>query len=672
MSALPCTAAAAFVLLALSGFAPAADLALDVTLDPVSRRFDAVAEMIAPGELAFTLHDSLSVRRATVDGRPAKIAAVPFHRNSNAWRIPAPAGAKLRIEYAGTLPELDRALDHRKVLGGVAPMASAAGSFLPAGSGWYPRPRGAFSYTVHLSLPAGQRGLVPGALVEETVPRAGDSRYRARYGFAQAAEGIDLMAGPYVVREKTVRRDGAEPLRLRTYFYRELETLADAYLEDSARYIALYSREIGAYPFASFSIVASPLPTGFGMPTLTYIGAQVLKLPFIRATSLGHEVLHNWWGNGVHVDHAKGNWSEGLTTFMADYHYREQESAAAAKDTRLAWLRDFAAIPEGAHQPLSAFRSRTHGAEAAVGYGKSAMLFFMLRDVIGEDAFRRSIQRFWLKHRFTAASWDDLEAAFAEVSGKQLGSFFRQWLQRSGGPEIVVAEARAKERDRKTTLSLTLEQKSPPYTLDVPVEMVSKDKTEVRYVRIDRERTTTELEVDALPDGIRLDPDFRLWRRLSANELPPILREWIISRAPGVVIASTDTAVRSAAESVAQSFFESRSREIPAAQMKNLAGPVLLIGLHGAVDDTLAALRLPPRPASLSGSGSAQVWTIDNREAGVRLAVVSARDEASLRALSRPLPHYGSQSYLSFEGAKLLTRGVWPAQAPVVRVVREP
>lgn len=77
-------------------------------------------------------------------------------------------------------------------------------------------------------------------------------------------------------------------------------------------------------------VVASPLPTGFGMPKLTYLGADVLRLPFIRKTSLGHEILHNWWRNGVYVDYTRGNWSEGLTTFMADYAYKEDESAAAA------------------------------------------------------------------------------------------------------------------------------------------------------------------------------------------------------------------------------------------------------------------------------------------------------------------------------------------------------
>ena len=181
--------------------------------------------------------------------------------------------------------------------------------------------------------------------------------------------------------------------------------LADAYLRDSARYIAHYSERIGAYPFTEFSVVASPLPTGFGMPTLTYLGEQVLCLPFIRASSLGHEVLHNWWGNGVQVDYASGNWSEGLTTFMADYAYKEEQSAAAAREMRLGWLRDFAALPADAHQALAEFRSRTHGAAAAVGYGKAAMVFVMLRDLIGEEAFAHGIRSFWAQNRFRIAGW---------------------------------------------------------------------------------------------------------------------------------------------------------------------------------------------------------------------------------------------------------------------------
>jgi hypothetical protein len=48
--------------------------------------------------------------------------------------------------------------------------------------------------------------------------------------------------------------------------------------------------------------------------------------------------------------------------------------------------------------------------------------------------------------------------------------------------------------------------------------------------------------------------------------------------------------------------------------------------------------------------------------------VVSARDVAALQALARPLPHYGRQSWLVFEGSKAVDRGIWPDAALSVPV----
>jgi aminopeptidase N len=649
----------------------AAHLKLDVQLDPDSRRFEGVAEIDTGGDLVFPLHESLAVRNASANGEPLN-ASLSGKGELREWRIKAPSGAMVRIEYGGILPALDRALDHRGVLKALVPMASNAGTFLSASSGWYPQPAGLFSYSVTLALPGSQRGLVAGRLASETPPDTAQEHYRARFDFDAPTDAVDLMAGPYVVREKWVDRAGAKPVRLRTYFFKDLEPLADGYLTDSARYIERYSKAIGAYPFEMFSVVASPLPTGFGMPTLTYLGAQVLKLPFIRATSLGHEVLHNWWGNGVYADYAHGNWSEGLTTFMADYAYKEQESATAAREMRQSWLRDFAAVPADAQRPLTAFRSRSHGgAEAAVGYGKAAMVFFMLRDTIGDERFERGIRAFWEKHRFRTASWADLQSSFEEASGQRLDRFFRQWVRRAGGPRATIAQARAKRSGSGVVLTLTIDQTSPAYALRLPVEIGYGPKSETRTVNVDSERQVVTVQMNDMPDVVRLDPDLRVWRMLDRAELPPILRQWIVARAPQLVVAAGARDVWQAANSVARTFFESAPQEVNAAQLGESQEPVLVAGLHRDVDALLVANGLPPRPQVFDGRGTAEVWTIAQTGKGPPVAVISARDAASLAAVSRALPHYGAQSYLVFNGAQVIGRGVWPTRTPVVKVAKK-
>ena len=402
-------------------------LELDVRLDPNTREFEATATLRDEKDLrGFRLGQDYAIVAFKLDGKPAE---------SRRWRngFPLPAGTRqIEVTYRATLKPTP-SLDHREVLAQRGGTASAEGSFLPASAGWYPDPGVLFSYRATLNLPAGQKGLVPGDLREEADTPAG---YRAVFDFPQPADGIDLMAGPYVLGERPLAL-GKRSIRLRTWFHPGLEEFSQPYLDDAARYIERYAALIGDYPFGMFSIVSSPTPTGYGMPGLTYLGREVIKLPFIRATSLGHEVLHNWWGNGVYPDWQGGNWSEGLTTFLADYAYKEDEGEHAAREMRIGWLRDYAAVPPGEDFALKDFTARHHGIASIIGYNKAAMVFLMLRDKIGRDAFERGLRLLWERKRFRTASWNDLEAAFSAAAGQPLAAFFRQWVTQAGAPPFT-------------------------------------------------------------------------------------------------------------------------------------------------------------------------------------------------------------------------------------------
>ena len=72
----------------------------------------------------------------------------------------------------------------------------------------------------------------------------------------------------------------------------------------------------------------------------------------------------------------------------------------------------------------------------------------------------------------------------------------------------------------------------------------------------------------------------------------------------------------------------------------------------------------------LAGKGTARVWTA-RTDAGAGVLVIAADDRAALEALMRPLPHYGRQSYLVFQGREAVERGVWPSgDSPLRRAVK--
>ena len=181
----------------------APDLALDVVLDPESRRLEVAAEVRpAQRDFEFVLHETLQPGHASIDGRAVRVRPAGQRDGWRAWRVEVPQGATLKLNYAGTLPALERERDHRGVLQGMPPMASPEGSYLPAGAGWYPRPAALFSYRVSLSVKGGQRALVAGRLEDESLPATPADPYGARFAFDQPTDGIDLMAGPWSVRER--------------------------------------------------------------------------------------------------------------------------------------------------------------------------------------------------------------------------------------------------------------------------------------------------------------------------------------------------------------------------------------------------------------------------------------------------------------------------------------
>jgi len=670
----------------LAAAPPAAPVDYDMTvqLDPNTRSLHGHAriEVAAGTPLAVALQRRYVIDSFTVDGRPAP--AAQMRPQLAVFALGHATGRRrLDISWHGTLDALDTSLNPRQAVVQSTAASGAQGSFLPAADHWYPMVEDVpHSYRVSLQLPAGQRGLVPGELTDE---RDGPDGYEARFTFTAPGQGIDLMAGPYRVEERFIA--GVEgKLRLRTYFHAAIADLAGGYLDAAAGYLALYERRIGAYPFGQFSIVSSPTPTGFGMPSLTYLGIDVLRLPFIRSTSLGHEILHNWWGNGVYPDYGRGNWSEGLTTFMADYAYRESSGEAAARLARLEWLRDFAVLPQSEDQPLAHFVSRAHDSAQVIGYGKAAMLFFMLRDLIGTAAFDAATRDLWRSFRFKTASWDDLRRVFEKASSRPLDAFFNQWVKRPGAPSLRVICARlaaaasgsafagsaspaaaaaspgtaspaaaVASAGSASPLALTLAQSPPPWRLRLPLSLEAADGAHPAVVEMAQEQQSFALAAAGATRDIEVDPDFRIFRRLDEREVPPILRRMMVDPRTQVIVASGDAEVRQTAAGLARALMESprfddTARPRPGASL-------VVLGLTAEVAHWLSEHGQAPLPVDLLRKGDAFAWSAPLPANG-EIVAVAGRDVEALRLLSRPLPHYGGRSYVIFEHGKQVDSGL--------------
>jgi len=397
---------------------------------------------------------------------------------------------------------------------GVNGVITTRGTFLGDGAGWYPAPSSTpQNRSVRVAAPAGTEAVTAGRRVSRGT-RGGVTH--SSWEEVRPVGGLSLCAGPYRIEERRVA--GVE---LYTYFYPDNASLSARYLDAAARYLTYYGDLFGPYPFEKFAVVENFFPTGYGFPSFTLLGSSIIRLPFIIDTSFPHEIAHSWWGNAVQVDQSEGNWSEGLVTYLADYLLKERRSDTEGQEYRRQLLADYAALVAADNDfPLSGFTSRVDPASRAIGYGKGAMVFHMIRNEIGDRAFFSALREICRERLYQSATWGDFVRAFSRSSGRDLSSFMNQWLTRPGGPRFVLSNVTRLREDSGWTVSGTVVQSPPFYGLRLPIRLETDGQPVRKFLPVTRGLTPFTISSPGEPRRLFLDPDAEGFRVLAPDEIP--------------------------------------------------------------------------------------------------------------------------------------------------------
>ena len=458
--------------------------------------------------------------------------------------------------------------------------------------------------------------------------------------------------------------------------------LANKYLETTAQYMEMYQDLLGPYPYSKFALVENFWETGYGMPSFTLLGPQVIRFPFILHSSYPHELLHNWWGNGVFVDFSTGNWCEGLTTYMADHLIAEQRGTG--DDYRRSTLQGYTDyVTEDNEFPLREFVSRSNASSSSIGYGKTAMIWDMLRADVGDVAFKQAFQKFYRDNKFRRAGFDDIRLAFEAVTGRDLAAFFDQWVNRTGAPELSIGSVRSDATPDGFAVQLRLKQEQPgeAYALRVPVVVYTATEALTEMVTMNGKDQEFTIPVSGEPLRVAVDPQFNLMRRLDYREIPPSMSKMFGATRTLMLLPSGAGADELARyEALADIWkggqgeaFEVRMdadvEELPADRS------IWVLGLNNrwrsAVETGLQVYDAEIGDASVrfgteTGDPASNSLVVVLRHPGnadLAMTWVTVHDQAAVAGLARKLPHYGKYSYLGFTGAEPtnVLKGQWPA-----------
>jgi hypothetical protein len=641
--------------------------------------------------VVFSLHAGLAPERTSPGAPLSPAQGGPAAPPEGDARVPlerfavklAPGERSFTIRYGGRIfhPVETGGEEYARKSADTPGLVSKDGVLLSGSTEWLPRVSSDLvAFTVEARVPPGWDVVSQGGRTRNERDATGQV---VRWECPVPQEEVFLVAGRWTERSRQ-----AGKVLFQTYLREDDAALADRYLDAGAEYVALYERLIGAYPYPKFALVENFWETGFGMPSFTLLGPAVIRLPFIVRTSYPHEILHNWWGNGVFVDPRRGNWSEGLTAYLADHLLEEREGRGAEyRRTALQRFADY--VTEKKDFPVTEFRARHGSVTQAVGYDKVLMLFHMLRERMGDERFVRALRGFWEANRFREASFGDVQRAMEAAAGEDLSRFFSQWLDRPGAPALRIEAAQVVERGGGRAVEIALAQTQPgePYVLDVPIYLtLPSSRTAVRRtVRMAEARQVISLPVEEAPVRVDVDPEFDVFRRLDPAEVPPALSGFLGAQARTIVLPSgAPPALREGYAALAESFRREGTQIVSDAALPRLppGRSVLVVGwenrLRPAVSEALAPLGAALGDHELrSGatvlpraSRSVVVAARSPADPAQVIAFVGADHAAALAGLARKLPHYGKYGLLGFEGDEPanVAKATWPALASPMAV----
>ena len=615
--------------------------------------------------------DSDATNEEPVASRLSRTLAVQLPRASN----PAEA-MSVSVSYRGAIHDAPTASPGLRF---VRPDRTRGyigeeGVYLTAETFWYPHVMGSLaSFHVRATVPKGWRAVTHGREVSfETRESTATSEWRVRAG----TEALTLAANRFVKR--ATQWKGIE---IATYLFPEDAHLSDQYVTATVHYLDWYTKRLGPYPFPKFAVVENFFPSGIGLPSFTLLGSRVIKRGYTQPYSLGHEIVHSWFGNSVHNHVETGNWVEGLTTYLANYYYDEQsEGDEKARAHRRRMMMEYNVYVQPTDDyPVIEFRQKENRRDNAIGYQKTAMIFHMLRERMGSRDFFSAIRTLVADYTGRYADWPHVQRTFEKTSETDLSWFFDQWIRRVGLPHLKIVHARVEPAARAGyRVKFHVTQQGPPYRLNVPVVIQLEQGREHR-ARLDIRAKTQmmSLWVPAKPRRLQLDPEYQTFRRIHRQAMSPMLNLWVTDQRRAVLVSSTVSETERQGLKPAIDRIQSQRDDTTWLDERTSsigAQSVLAMG-HSRTNPWIARIlkwcgsqvTLNDRSVTIQGTtykgdGVAVLVNCAHPDDAEHVgSVFFGLSSRAIHGLSRLLFFYGWDSYLVFENGTVIARGSFDA-----------
>jgi len=306
----------------------------------------------------------------------------------------------------------------------------------------------------------------------------------------------------------------------------------------TAAMMQFYSERIGyRYPWPKYAQICVDEYTAGGMEhtsattlTLRTLHDERAHLDVSSDNLVAHELVHHWWGDLLTCKDWGELWlNESFATYFATLWAEHDLGWDEATWQRVEEANDYFGEDQKRYRrpivtyqyndPSNMFDRHT--------YPKGGRVLHMLRYVMGDDLFWRSIRHYVHKHAYGVVESADLRVAVEEAAGGGLNWFFDQWIDHGGHPEYDV---RYTWDESQGLLRLTVKQTqkvdqlTPLFRMPVEIELVTDSGAFTREITVSKAEETFQLDLPERPRRVVFDPRDWILKKLVFHKSKP---EWI-------------------------------------------------------------------------------------------------------------------------------------------------
>ncbi len=161
------------------------------------------------------------------------------------------------------------------------------------------------------------------------------------------------------------------------------------------------------------------------------------------ATVIAHELAHQWFGDLVTMKWWDDLWlNESFANMMEyvavdalepDWHIWELFQTSEAP---MALNRDATDGVQSVHVQVEDPAEIDALFDSAIVYAKGARMLVMVRSLLGDDALRKGLKKYFEAHQYGNATGADLWSALGEASDLDIGAIMNSWLEQPGYPVV--------------------------------------------------------------------------------------------------------------------------------------------------------------------------------------------------------------------------------------------